>query len=110
MSFTGVNIKTQPGAGSKVNYGFAGVKISIPNLIPVKVVDGRGRGQFNVELTATNGTTFNEFNTQTDATGNALMQLDDVTDIFIKKELVTKKLSYNGEATITFTIDLEYLP
>ena len=110
MSFTGINIKTRKGSPSKVKYGFAGIKIRIPNLIPVRVVDNRGRGQSNVILTATNGTTFNEFNTQTDTTGNALMQLDDVTDIFIKKELVTKTLSYNGEATITFTIDLEYLP
>ena len=110
MSFTGINIKTKKGSPSKVNYGFGGIKIRIPNLIPVRVVDNRGRGQSNAILTATNGTTFNEFNTQTDATGNALMQLDATTAIVIQKELIKKTVNYDGENTITFEIDLPFLP
>ena len=71
MSFTGINIESRRGSASKVNYGFAGVNIRIPNLIPVRVVDNRGRGQANVILTATNGGTFSEFIANTDGTGNA---------------------------------------
>ena len=108
MSFQGVSIKSRRGTAQKVNYGFAGVKIRIPNLIPVRVVDGRGRGQANVELVAANGGTFSEFVSNTDTSGNALMQLDSSTTILLKKELIEKTVSYNGEASITFEIDLPY--
>ena len=110
MSFTGINIESRRGSASNVNYGFAGFNITIPNLIPVRVVDSRGRGQANVILTAANGSTFSEFIANTDSLGNALMQLDATTAIVIQKELIKKTVNYDGENIITFEIDLPFLP
>lgn len=88
--------------------GFYGITIRLEG-VSIKIVDYRNKGLKNVKLVATNPTSGVSFTGYTDSTGSVIMQLDDVTDITIMKEQITKVVTYNGEVSPTYTIDLDFI-
>lgn len=108
MGFSGILYRTVNKLPTRSLNGFYGVKIRF-DVNPVKIVDYRGMGLANVELTAVNPTSGISFTGFTDRTGSVFMDLDAVTDIIITKDQITRIVQYNGEGSPTYQIDLPFI-
>lgn len=108
MGFSGITYSFKQGSAKKSLNGFYGIKISL-DLTAIKITDYRGTGLKNVKLVATNSTSGIPFTGYTDSTGSVFMQLDSITDIIITKDQITKVVTYNGEVSPTYTIDLDFI-
>ncbi|WP_286747831.1 hypothetical protein [Roseivirga sp. UBA1976] len=95
----GFNLDTTPVVG------FLGFSVGLDGLTPVQVKDRKGKVLSNVTLEAENATSGVPFENTTDATGTALMQLDNPTTITAKKDLVEVDTAFAGENTLVIELD-----
>ena len=96
MGFKGFNTDFSTSTPFRQQVGFSGFRVFLGGLTPVMVQDSRGRGLSGVNLNAVNPTSGIPFSTETDANGNALMQLDAMTDITATKDSLKVTRSYSG--------------
>ncbi len=89
--------------------GFSGIRVQINGLTPVMVQDARKRGLSGVSLVALNPTSGTPFSTETDANGNALLQLDDNTLIDVAKDGLKKQVQYDNSGQFIITLQSNLL-
>lgn len=94
MGFSGFTYRHSNKTPIKQQSGVSGFRTFIQGLTPVMVQDSRGHGQPGVLLTAENPTSGVPFSTETDAKGNAYMQLDAATPIEATKDMIKHTNNY----------------
>lgn len=96
MGFSGLILNYSKTTAIRQQVGFSGFRVFLSGLTPVMVQDARGRGLSGVNLVATNPTSGIPFSTETDANGNALMQLDASTEITATRQGLKSVINHNG--------------
>lgn len=102
--FSGFTFDYTTNTPRKQRVGFSGFTIFISGLTPVMVQDVYGRGITGVMLTAANPTSGIPFITETDANGNALMQLDAATEVKAEFNSLVETVNYVTSAQLVITL------
>lgn len=112
MAFSGILIGTKRGVASKPIVGFRGIVIGFQLNLPIYVVDRRGRGQANVQVTVSNPTTGVPFTALTDSQGNCLANADgsNPNPVTVSVNRETKTVNYTTGNSLTVTFEEQFFP
>jgi hypothetical protein len=88
--------------------GLAGIRLTIPGALGVKVEDMRGRAIPNATVTFSNPDTSSPYTAATDSQGNALVQKDtsNPNPVTVTKDRVSKTVNYTTGTSFTVALDM----
>jgi hypothetical protein len=104
MGFQGISINGAKIAPVRQQVGFSGFGFSIDGLTPVMVQDSFGKGIPGVRIEAENTTSGLPFVSETDARGNALMQLDAATNVTATRWVLSETVAYTTSPQLIITL------
>ena len=112
MAFKGINIITKRGSASKPVIGFRGIVVGLQLNLPIRVVDQRGRGQANVQVTISNPTSGVPFTSFTDSQGNCIVNADasNPNPVTVTVDKESKTVNYTTGNSLTVIFEEQFFP